>query len=244
MGTFDWLKNIRRAMKTLPELTHKETKLCWAQEGEDMILKCLFPAKTTGFFVDIGAHHPRRFSNTYWFYKLGWRGINVDAMPGSMAMFRTIRPGDVNLEAAVAEKKGSLTYYIFNDGALNTFDEKMAKEANEAGGRFKIIREVPVPTVRLDEILDKYTGKDRVIDFMSIDVEGLELQVLKSNDWLKYRPRILLVECHRFNLQSLGENQIWQFLSDKGYSLLAKTISTLVFSSIDYLSDIEDILYK
>jgi len=69
----------------------------YSQEGEDMILRRLFEKQLTGFYVDVGAHHPKRFSNTYFFYKQGWHGINIDAMPGSMKLFEKIRPRDILL---------------------------------------------------------------------------------------------------------------------------------------------------
>ncbi|MFA7355121.1 MAG: SAM-dependent methyltransferase, partial [Sulfurimonadaceae bacterium] len=70
----------------------------YSQEGEDMILRRLFEQQPNGFYVDVGAHHPKRFSNTYFFYKKGWRGINIDAMPNSMELFNKIRPRDINIE--------------------------------------------------------------------------------------------------------------------------------------------------
>ena len=76
----------------------------WSQEGEDMILHRIFGGKKSGFYVDVGAHHPKRFSNTYFFYCHGWRGINIDAMPGRMKLFNQWRPKDINLEMGVAEK--------------------------------------------------------------------------------------------------------------------------------------------
>ncbi|MFT7246563.1 MAG: hypothetical protein ACI82A_003940, partial [Candidatus Azotimanducaceae bacterium] len=73
------------------------TNRSWSQEGEDQILRRIFEQQSTGFYVDVGAHHPKRFSNTFLFYKLGWQGINIDAMPGSMALFNRERSRDLNL---------------------------------------------------------------------------------------------------------------------------------------------------
>ena len=84
----------------------------YSQEGEDMILKRLFGGQKFGFYVDVGAHHPKRFSNTYYFYKKGWRGINIDAMPGSMIAFDKLRPRDINIERPISDKKQILTYYL------------------------------------------------------------------------------------------------------------------------------------
>ena len=87
--------------KSVALIWDRERQASYSQEGEDRILQRLFENQTPGFYVDIGAHHPRRFSNTYIFYKQGWRGINVDATPGSMFLFRVFRKRDINLEIAV-----------------------------------------------------------------------------------------------------------------------------------------------
>ena len=98
-------------------------------EGEDIILRrILGEKKTVGFYIDVGAHHPKRFSNTYHFYKEGWRGINIDAMPGSMKLFRKIRPRDTNLEFAISNKRQNLIYYRFNEPALNSFSKTLSIE--------------------------------------------------------------------------------------------------------------------
>ena len=99
----------------------------YSLEGEDMILARIFEGKRDGFYVDVGAHHPKRFSNTYYFYKLGWNGINIDAMPNSMKAFKKERPRDINLELAINETNEKLTYYAFNDSALNGFSKDLSE---------------------------------------------------------------------------------------------------------------------
>lgn len=93
-------------------------RLSYSQEGEDLILAALFDLEFSqmgGFYVDVGAHHPKRFSNTFLFYLNGWSGINIDAAPGSMLAFQRERPRDVNIEAAVGEAETALTFYEFNE---------------------------------------------------------------------------------------------------------------------------------
>ena len=81
-----------------------------------------------GFFVDVGAHHPQRFSNTYYFYLKGWSGINIDAMPGSMKIFDDLRSRDINLEIPISDKSEILTYYEFDEPALNSFSLSLSHE--------------------------------------------------------------------------------------------------------------------
>lgn len=202
----------------------------YSQDGEDMVLRSLmedYPKGYKGVFVDVGAHHPVRFSNTYFFYKKGWHGINIDAMPGSMKLFKWLRSRDINLEMGVGPENDTLTFYCFDEPALNTFSEATALERHEQT-RYKIIKKVAVPVMRLRDILDKHL-KTNQIDIMSIDVEGLDYQVLQSNDWTKYKPVFVLVEDNDTDFANMKDSQTYGFLVEKGYQLLAKTKRTLVF---------------
>jgi len=200
----------------------------YSQEGEDMILRNIFEGQKKGFYVDVGAHHPKRFSNTYLFYKMGWSGINIDAMPGSMKAFDKIRPRDINLEVAVSDKKETLTYYVFDEPALNGFSEEISEERIKRGNH-RVVDEVRLETSTLEEILDNYLPQGLEIDFLSVDVEGFDLRVLRSNNWQKYRPRFVLVESLEFELEKMDEDNVYRYLKSEGYSLYAKAVTTLVF---------------
>ncbi len=202
-------------------------RTCYAQEGEDMILRRALHKRKHGFYVDVGAHHPFRFSNTYMLYKKGWHGINIDAMPGSMTLFDRYRPRDINLETAVAETPGEMTFYLFADPAVNTFDERQAEQSLRQG--VSLVAKQQVRSRRLDEILDQHLPAATSIDVMSVDVEGLDLQVLKSNDWTRYRPRFLLVERLDLPLSALLEDELYLYLKARQYELYAKTVNTLFF---------------
>jgi len=200
----------------------------YSQEGEDMILRRIFEYSEPGFYVDISAHHPKRFSNTYYFYRKGWRGINIDANPGCMELFRKMKPRDINLEIAISNKKQELIYYIFNEPALNTFSKILAKKI-DGKGKYKICKEVKIKTLTLGEVLNNYLSKDTEIDFLSIDVEGLDFQVLRSNNWYKYKPKVILIEDLNFSFDSPNNSKIYNFLIDKGYHLIAKTMNTIFY---------------
>ena len=200
----------------------------WSQEGEDMVLRRIFENKKNGFYVDIGAHHPKRFSNTYLFYRKGWSGINVDAMPGSMALFDKWRPRDTNLEQGVAQHEGVLDYYVFDEPALNGFSAELseARESENTKNYVKDIIKIDVKT--LCKILDSHLH-GRKIDFMSVDVEGYDLEVLKSNDWSKFRPRFVLVEMLNSSLHDLDQDPVAQFMKEQGYTIYAKQVNTVFF---------------
>jgi FkbM family methyltransferase len=203
----------------------------YSQEGEDMILS-RFLNKRNGFFVDVGAHHPIRFSNTFKFYNSGWRGINIDAMPGSMEVFKKIRQQDINLEIPISDVDEKIKYYIFNETALNSLNEEEARKKAEIPGYF--IKEiVELQTQRLDNVLAKYLPYNQKIDFMSVDVEGLDIQVLKSNDWVKFRPEYLLVEELELSIENiLTESEVYAFMKNCNYILVARSYNTSFYKTI------------
>ncbi|BDQ03135.1 FkbM family methyltransferase [Ignavibacterium sp.] len=204
--------------------------LSYSQEGEDLILRRIFEEKDKGFYVDVGAHHPKRFSNTYLFYKMGWRGINIEPRPGSKKLFDKMRKYDINIEAAISDVPTKLTYFIFDEPALNSFDKDLSiQRSNET--KYKIIKEVTLDTIRLSDILNKYLDSKQKIDFLSIDTEGFDLSVLKSNDWEKYKPSVILCEDAEFDFANPQKSRVFNFLVEKNYQLFAKTPSTLIFKN-------------
>lgn len=200
---------------------------CYGQDGEDLILDRLFEHQALGFYVDVGAHHPARFSNTYLFYKRGWHGINIDAMPGGMRNFELMRPRDINIECGVAGSAGKLMYHRFNEPALNTFDAVEAQLKNKPP--YQLIDIVDVSVDRLDALLEQHLPTGQQIDFLSVDVEGKDEEVLRSNDWTRYRPRFILAETLRADMLNLEACPVVQFLCSVGYKPLAKAYNTSFF---------------
>lgn len=208
-------------------------KKSYAQEGEDLILARIFGRKKNGFFVDVGAFHPKRFSNTYFFYKHGWRGINIEANPKSIKLFHKIRKRDINLNIPVSDKPDVLKYYMFNEPALNGFSKELSTQRN-GQGNYVILNELELKTQRLDEILAEHLPQNQTIDFMSIDVEGFDYQVLISNNWNKFRPSILLVEALDFDIEKPELSKTHVFLKENNYSLYAKAVNTIIYRDNNY----------
>jgi FkbM family methyltransferase len=199
----------------------------YSQEGEDLILERFFENRNSGFYVDVGAHHPRRFSNTFLFYKRGWRGINIEPNPDALKLFQRQRKKDINLGYGVADTEGPLSYFMFNEPALNSFDRRLSEKRQDS--RYHIIDTKTIAVRKLSAIFEEFLPHGTFIDFMSIDVEGYDLQVLQSNDWTRFRPACVLVESSGFDLQKPAAEPIHMFLEQQNYYLFAKTFNTLFY---------------
>lgn len=202
-------------------------KRSYAQEGEDLVVDRLLEHKKNGFYIEVGCHHPFRFSNTYFFYKKGWQGICIDPLPGTSKKFKKWRPRDTTIEMGVSETPSVLDYYMFNEPALNTFRKDIAKERDGLHS-YKLVNTKKIQTDTLGSILERQSI-DKRIDLMSIDVEGFDLQVLKSNNWNKFKPEIVIVECLKTNIIDLANDEIYRYLNKLDYHAYAKTGNSVIF---------------
>lgn len=207
----------------------------FAQEGEDMVLGELLesPAERMGFYVDVGAHHPQRFSNTYRFYLMGWRGINIEPNPDIIARFQSQRPRDINLSVGCADEEADLVYYQFNESALNTFSKATA-DRRVALQEARLMHTKKVHVRRLAGILEEHLPPSTKLDFLTVDVEDLDIEVLRSNDWKRFRPSFVLAEDLGSidSLEQIGQSPVVQFMKEQSYKIVAKGLRTLYFKEM------------
>lgn len=196
----------------------------YAQNGEDVYLMSLI-RKSKGTFVDVGAFHPIQYSNTYALYKKGWRGINIDPNEKNRKLFSLFRSKDIFINKAVGSGDKILTYYYFNHPALNTCDKEEA-EKNLQKSWVKLLDKKILRVETLEKILAPYKLKE--IDFLSIDIEGLDYEVLVSHDW-NIKPKFIAIEKHFFDIENIREDKIYSFLKNKGYSLVGILSFTIFF---------------
>lgn len=205
----------------------------YSQEGEDIILARLFANKENGFYVDVGAHHPTRFSNTYLLYCRGWRGINIDSMPGAMVAFMQTRPQDINLEMGISLEEGTMPFFIFAERALNTLDEKLAKQRMAEGLKLECISDIPVTTINF--ILRKYLPENTHIDLLTIDIKGFDELVLGSFDFALYQPTVIVCEVLDSDIETVVSSKIASILRMNGYVLYSKLINSVVWRKTNVL---------
>ena len=223
------MSGIRRFIRKLFPVHYFLHNRSYSQEGEDMVLRGFFEGQKNykGFYVDVGAHHPFRFSNTMYFYRKGWRGINIEPTPTVMRLFRMFRRRDINLNLGISESRQQLTFYCFNEPALNGFSKAVSEERDQTNG-YRIVNTLQIDTWPLAEVLDRYLPPGQQIDFLSVDAEGLDLAILRSNNWQKYKPRYILVE-DAIDPEHPDDSETYRFLKGWGYTWVAKTGRTLFF---------------
>lgn len=181
-----------------------------------------------GFYVDVGAYDPESISNTRVFYKAGWRGINIDPSQVAIAKFARERPEDINLHCAVSDQEGSITFYSFGQPSVySTVDRQVAADyARRLGTEPRI---ETVPALSLASILDRHLAPGTAIDFLSVDAEGHDVQVLRSNDWNRYRPELVVAELHEHGLEEAMASPLLAFMRDVGYAVRFWTPPSIIF---------------
>ena len=202
-------------------------QIVFGQEGEDILLTRVFGNKTNGFFVDVGAHHPTRFSNTYMLSLNGWSGINIDANQHSINQFELTRSRDINICSSIGVNDVSRKYFCFAESALNTFDEEIAQMYVRNG--HKIDRIESLKTTGLGVLLDANVKPGTFIDLLNIDVEGLELEVIRSNDWSKYAPVVVVVEILNVTVEQAIEHEVTRTIQTYGYVLSSKLFNSCIY---------------
>ncbi|MEM0575260.1 FkbM family methyltransferase [Flavobacterium polysaccharolyticum] len=201
---------------------YKRYNISFSKSGEDMQLKQLLNTRKKGVYVDVGCWDPVKASNTYYFHLRGWKGICIDPNPRMKELFAKKRKSDIFVNYAVGLGNEKLTYYMLEDefSSMNTLDFSFIKNNNLED---KVVAKKEIITINLKSLLDKFIDDNQKIDFLDIDVEGYDLEVLKSNDWSKYRPKVILIESDR-ELKDSFSCEVTQYLISKNYSLVGKSL--------------------
>lgn len=201
----------------------KGVRMSYGQFGEDVLIQILLKNKS-GIYIDVGAYHPVLYSNTYALYKRGWCGIVIEPNQKMMPVYKALRPCDVFVCAAIGQ--GSVgTYHTFNDGAYNTLNDDEA-EKQKSLRHLTYLGSNSVPFKRLADILKEHNVTK--IDFLNIDVEGLDLEVLHTHDW-DVPIDVIAVEAHDFNPDQPQDSKVYSFLKLKDYNLVGFSGLTLVW---------------
>lgn len=227
MSDFKWISY--RFRERLIRWFMGEGRRSYAQCGEDIIARFVFDTLriVTPSFLDIGAHHPRHLNNTFIFYAQGARGVNIEPDPALFRAFQQQRPGDCNLNIGIGEREASLPFYVMSEPTLNTFSEAEAR-AVECAGKIRITNILDLPVRPVGTVMMEYFND--APDFLSLDVEGLDLSILQGIDFQSHRPKLICVETITYSEDRCGKKitAIGELLGDHGYQAYADThVNTL-----------------
>jgi FkbM family methyltransferase len=188
-------------------------RISYAQNGEDIVLSRIF-VKPTGFYIDVGAASPTDHSVTRLFYERGWRGINIEPLKRFFDQIVYYRPDEINLNIAIAETAGTRPFYVCEASiGMSTLDRELATELpdTDTGDLLQ------VSCCTLTELCEQYVG-DKAVDFLKVDVEGFERNVLSGMDFQRWRPLALVIEATHPGT-TIPSHQSWeQIVLDAQYT--------------------------
>ena len=216
---------------------YRSRKVSYSLTSIDLLISHIFKKFNNGFFIDVGCNHPVYNNNTYLLYKKGWRGINIDLDKKSIDLFNLYRKLDYNKLAALSSKFEETELFFHHDKSpINTISKEMLNYQKAKPSDIKKIN-----TRTLDSIIQESKIENKKIDFLSIDVEGHEIEVLKGFNLSKYMPSVIVVEfldmnlkkidVINFNAESIFNSSVYKYMIESNYKLVNWVHSDLVFVS-------------
>ena len=216
----------------------KSKKISYSLTSIDLIVDYIFK-KNNGIYIDVGCNHPVYNNNTYLLSKKGWQGINIDIDKKSVQLFDLFRKKDLNINLAVSSKKTELEYINFHEKSpINMI------KTNQNRNLHSLEKTKKIKSDTLDSIIEKSQFKDKKIDFVSIDVEGHELEVIKGFNLKKYKPSIIVIEfldkslkkieIKNFNLDNIVNSEIYKLMIKNDYHMVNWLHSDLIFAHNEF----------
>jgi len=209
-------------------------RIAYSHWGIDLIITKLLNSKKKGIYIDVGCHHPFLNNHSYLLYKSGWEGINIDIDYNSIDMFNFFRKSDVNIQTAVTDHKGEVDLFFYhNRAAKNTISKEFGSDAKE---------QKKINSDTLNNIIENSKFKNSKIDFVSIDVEGNEMNVLNGFNLKKYKPKLILLEFilpnkkefYEKDINEITNSEVYNFLIKNEYKLINWNHDDLLFMRLDY----------
>lgn len=201
----------------------------YSQCGEDLIVNYIFNTLKVAHptYLDIGAHHPHFLSNTYLFYRQGSRGVNIEPDPFLFSSIKRARSRDVNLNAGMAAERGSLKLHVFSSRTLNTFSQEEAGKYIKEG--HEQIASHDIEVVTFEDVMKQHF--ERTPDFISLDVEGMDLEILHSINFTRYQPTVFCIETITYSRGGEGQKLtvIDEIMAEQGYLKYADTYINSIY---------------
>ena len=221
---FYWLYKIQKIYKNKKPNSH------YAEFAEDVMVNRILKKIKKGFYVDIGAYHPYKGSLTYNLYNRKWNGMNLDISKSSIDLFNIARPSDININCAVSEFNGETYYY--ENSPINQQNSLIPQDHNQ--------KKIKIQSYKLSEILQMQNINS--VDYINIDTEGNELEVLMGIDFSKINPTLFTIEDNSFDLNNEIKKRKIIFLKEKNYELINIIGVTMFFVKKDSVSEISELI--
>ncbi|WP_158448986.1 FkbM family methyltransferase [Nonlabens marinus] len=220
----------------MKEVIYRRYDITFSRTGDDIQLLKLVNFAQPGTYVDVGCWHPIKASNTYRFYARGWKGICIDANPLIKTTFNKYRPNDNFVNCLIgSESSVDMEYFLLEEefSSMNTLDYQFLLDH---GIQDKIKTILKLPVLSLKSVLDQHLTTSDKLAFFDVDVEGYDLEVLKSNDWLKYRPKVVMVESN-LNIEEDLKSEVYSFMKSVGYRYIAKSVVNRSLENTFFIDD-------
>lgn len=220
-----------RIINRIKQAIRPEYKRSYSQSGEDIIVAGLmkFFHISKVRYLDIGAYDPKRLSNTYFFYENGHSGVCIEPNPNLFSNIKKARPRDICLNIGIGDgKKNESTFYVLNPPTLSTFSKEEAdKMVREKSATLVETRRMRLESI--NSIIEK--NFEGTPDFISLDVEGLDAEILKSFDFERFRPKVFCIETISYSKDNSGKKdmEIFDIMTKNGYKVYADTHVNTIF---------------
>lgn len=206
-------------------------KISFSQFGEDIAIANLLRTLKTGFYIDVGAHHPFALSNTALFHMQGWNGINVEPSRSNFLSFKRMRPNAINLNVAIHNTKKEVVLHTFKGGRVNTIVDSIAEHQKQ---NKEFVESTTVSAMSLNELCEEYLPPNTAIDLLSLDIEGYDFEAIDAFDLSKYKPKVMCIENHGFNFLELSESRLVKKVLSEGYCIYSINVFSFVFLSLEF----------
>lgn len=197
--------------------------------GEDIFIRRFFKNTRSGFYVDIGCYHPIKGSLTYYLFKKGWNGLNIDLSRVSIDLFKIARPKDYNVNAAITDFDGDTIYY--ENGAINQQNSLISNGQK---------KQIKIKAYKLETLLNNLNITN--VDFLNIDVEGNDFKVISNFNFSKFRPKLISIEQNIYNSEELLKLDCHKLLTRNNYFLTSKIGVTCIYIDKKYEKSIQSII--
>ena len=197
--------------------------------GEDIFIRRFFKNTRNGFYVDIGCYHPIKGSLTYYLFKKGWNGLNIDLSKVSIDLFKIARPKDYNVNAAITDFDGDTIYY--ENGIINQQNSLISNDQK---------KQIKIKAYKLETLLINLNITN--VDFLNIDVEGNDFKVISNFNFSKFRPKLISIEQNIYNSEELLKLDCHKLLTKNNYFLTSKIGVTCIYIDKKYEKLIQSII--